>query len=497
MPAKIIPARKRLLPYQWRWIDDTSRLKIAQKSRQIGWTWATACGLVRRKCLDTARYDAWISSRDDLQAKLFLEDCKRFATVYQLAAGCLSKDIIDREGHTTHILRLANGRRIHSMSSSPNAQAGKRGDRILDEFALHQDPKLLYSIAYPGITWGGSLEIFSTHRGTHNFFNQLIEEIKHHGNPKGFSFHSVTLQDALEQGFLHKLQQKLPPDDPRQAMDEADYFNFIKSGCPDEETFLQEYMCTPGDDQSAFLSYNLIASCESPPSLISQSDQILHSSLCTLNCSTAPSTSNSTSDSAPPPTLPPTPTLNLTLPHNPNLPPNPQYIGVDLARSHDLTVIYILEKRDDLLHTRDIITFQNQPFAIQEQTLYNLLAPENVLRCCIDQSGLGRQFTERAIERFGSWKVEGITFTPETKEKLAYPVRTAFENRTIRIPQDSLLRSDLRAIRKETTFAGNIRFTADRGKDGHADRFWALALALHAASRPEQTCGIEVVTYDY
>jgi phage FluMu gp28-like protein len=347
------------------------------------------------------------------------------------------------------------------MSSSPNAQAGKRGDRILDEFALHQDPRLLYSIAYPGITWGGSLEIFSTHRGTHNFFNQLIEEIKHHGNPKGFSFHSVTLQDALEQGFLHKLQQKLPPDDPRQAMDEADYFNFIKSGCPDEETFLQEYMCTPGDDQSAFLSYNLIASCESP--------------------------------SNPPPTLPPNPNPN----PNPNPSPNPQYIGVDLARSHDLTVIYILEKRDDLLHTRDILTFQNQPFALQEQTLYNLLAPENVLRCCIDQSGLGRQFTERAIERFGSWKVEGITFTPETKEKLAYPVRTAFENRTIRIPQDSLLRSDLRAIRKETTFAGNIRFTADRGKDGHADRFWALALALHAASRPEQTCGIEVVTYDY
>ena len=29
--------------------------------------------------------------------------------------------------------------------------------------------------------------------------------------------------------------------------------------------------------------------------------------------------------------------------------------------------------------------------------------------------------------------------------------------------------------------AGNIRFSADRGENGHSDRFWALALALHAA----------------
>ena len=93
----------------------------------------------------------------------------------------------------------------------------KRGDRVLDEFALHPDPSKLYTIAYPGITWGGSLEIFSTHRGTANYFNQLILEARHKGNPKKFSLHRVTLQDALDQGFLFKLQQKLPADDERLA----------------------------------------------------------------------------------------------------------------------------------------------------------------------------------------------------------------------------------------------------------------------------------------
>jgi len=222
-------------------VEDGSRLKIAEKSRQIGWTWATAYGLVRRKGLKGARLDAWISSRDEIQARLFLEDCKAFANILKTGASDFGERVIDDAGHSAYVLAMANGLRIHSMSSNPDAQAGKRGDRVLDEFALHPDPRKLYAIAYPGITWGGSLEIFSTHRGNANFFNQLVQEIKHKGNPKGFSFHRVTLEDALGQGFLHRLQSKLPTDDQRQDMDEAAYFDFIRAGCPDEETFRQEY----------------------------------------------------------------------------------------------------------------------------------------------------------------------------------------------------------------------------------------------------------------
>jgi len=35
-------------------------------------------------------------------------------------------------------------------------------------------------------------------------------------------------------------------------------------------------------------------------------------------------------------------------------------------------------------------------------------------------------------------------------------------------------------VKKVTTSAGNIRFDAERTNDGHADRFWSLALAVHA-----------------
>ncbi len=435
-------ANKFFLPYQAKWIKDDSRLKIMQKSRQIGISWCTAYRQVRLKAQKEARLDSWVSSRDDLQARLFLADCKAFAEILNAGARDLGEQVIDPEKKiNAFVLGFAGGVRINSMSSNPNAQAGKRGDRVLDEFALHPDPRLLYSIAYPGITWGGSFEIISTHRGTFNFFNELIEEIKHKGNPKGFSLHTVTLQDALDQGFLQKLKSKLPKDDPRQGMTEAEYFDFIRAGCADEESFLQEYMCIPADDQSAFLSYDLIGSCEYRPGELWQSDLL---------------------DSK-----------------------SPLFIGVDVGRDHDLTVIWVVEKVSNVAFTRRCIELKGQSFDHQEAILYELMELPQVVRCCIDQTGLGRQFAERAQQRFGKYRVEGIHFSGPVKEELAYPVRAAFEDRSVRIPNDPKVRADLRSIKKETTAAGNIRFTADRGKNGHADRFWGLALALHAAKTPK------------
>ena len=72
-------------------------------------------------------------------------------------------------------------------------------------------------------------------------------------------------------------------------------------------------------------------------------------------------------------------------------------------------------------------------------------------------------------------------FTNRIKEEMAYCLRTHFENRTVFIPKTHEIREDLHSIRRITTTANNIRFDADHSENGHADRFWALALALHAA----------------
>jgi len=425
---------------QARFLRDRTTRIIVEKSRQVGFSFAAAFRLVEETSVAGARYDAWVSSRDEIQAQLFGMDCKMWADLLQRGAGDLSQDVITtdkRESITIHRLPFASGKSIHSMSSNPDAQAGKRGSRVLDEFALGRDPRQLYAITKPGLDWGGSLYIISTHRGTGNYFNELINEVRHKGNPKRFSLHTITIEDAVRDGILERRKAKWPADDPRQAMTRDEYLQFLKDECADEETWMQEYMCVPGDDDTAFLTYELIAGCEYQPAENWQTDL---------------------ADAK-----------------------DPLYVGVDVGRMRDLTVIWVAEKRGDVNWTRRVITLDRKTFAEQEDVLYGLLRLPQVKRCCIDQTGIGRQFAERAAHLFGN-KVEGINFTSASKEELAYPVRAAFQDRTVRIPNDNLIRADLRGIRKIQTAGDNVRFAGERTKNGHCDRFWALALSLHAAA---------------
>ena len=64
---------------------------------------------------------------------------------------------------------------------------------------------------------------------------------------------------------------------------------------------------------------------------------------------------------------------------------------------------------------------------------------------------------------------------------MAYPMRARFEDKTIRIPDTSEIRADIRAVKKTVGAGGAIRFDAARSENGHSDRFWALALAVEAA----------------
>ncbi|WP_353566211.1 hypothetical protein [Haloferula sargassicola] len=432
-----------MLPYQARWIEDRSLMKLMEKSRRVGISYGTAYDLVRQHSRAANRNDSWVSSRDDASAKLFLMDCKTFAKSLKIAAADLGERVLDDAGNSAYVLRFANTTDINSVSSNPDAFAGKGGNVTLDEFALRNDPRMVYSISSPSIDWGGRLAIISTHRGSGNFFNILIREIHEKGNPKGFSLHRVTLQDALDQFFLWKLQTKLPEGDPRLEMDEAEYFDYQRSRAATEEIFAQEYMCVPADDASAFIEFALIDACKYP------AGERWEFSLEDMTAGT-----------------------------------NPLYAGVDVGRKRDLTSMTVIEKIAGQYFTRKRIDLQKLPFSEQEAILWPWF--ERCTRVCIDNTGLGMQFAERSQERFGDYKIEPVTFSGPVKEALAYPLRSAFEDRAIRIPfGDDLLEADLRKVRKETTAAGNIRFVADGDEDGHADRFWAVALAIHAAKGPD------------
>jgi phage FluMu gp28-like protein len=111
-------------------------------------------------------------------------------------------------------------------------------------------------------------------------------------------------------------------------------------------------------------------------------------------------------------------------------------VGVDIARSGDLTVIELCEHLAGVECVRLVIEMHDAPFAVQEEWLYAVLAHPAMRRACFDQTGIGRQMTERAQVKFGTHRIEGVTFSTRTKEEMAYPVRAKFEDRTVRVPDD-------------------------------------------------------------
>jgi len=426
---------KYFLPYQRAWLDDPSPLRIMQKSRQVGASFTDAYDSVRKAaCVDDAM-DVWVSSRDETQARLYIEDCTKWAKFLHSRSHpqIVYTNLSDLRAY---VLQFANGRRIHCVSSNPNALAGKRGHVKLDEFALHQDQRLLYRVAKPVTTWGGQLSIISTHRGVGSVFNQLIRDINEHGNPMGWHLHTVSLQLAIDQGLVERINKKTGANDSREA-----FAARIHAECIDEDQWKQEYCCQPADESSAFFSYDMLSACEDHGLKLLTFGELAEA-----------------------------------------ITRNPQssfYIGMDVARKENLCVIDVGEKIGDVIWDRLRIELQNCTFGEIEFELYRLLNLPQVKRACIDATGMGMQLAERAGERFG-WKVEPVTFTPAVKEELAFGLRRDFEDRKLRIVYDDKLRADLRGLKKDVTVAGNIRFVGET-EDSHCDRTWAKALRQHAA----------------
>lgn len=434
---------KYFMSYQADYIRDDANLVIVEKGRQIGLSYAASYKAVRLAAPKNARLDVWVMSRDEIQAKQFLLYCKRWARVLKFAAEDLGELVIDNDKDiTAHVLKFANGLCIYCLSSNPDAIVGKTGHVILDEFALHKDQRQLYAVAKPVTQWGGTLTIISTHRGASTVFNEIIQDIKTRGNKMGWSLHTIPIQTAVADGLVEKINAATGKTETREQ-----WLARQRAECLDEEQWLQEYCCVPADESQAFITYDMIVKCE---------DDSARKDFAYLQ----------------------------TCQH-------PLYIGFDVARTQHLSVIDVEEKIGDVFWERLRIEMRNKSYAEQEFEFERLMRLRQTRRGCIDATGLGSQLAENMVKRWGS-RVEGVRFTGPVKEDLAFPLRSAHEDRTLRYAKDDALRADLRGIKKETTASGNIRFVGE-ASDSHCDRFWAKALALHAGKRPKNSGKFEVI----
>lgn len=424
-----LPASGYFLKYQEDWIADDSPIKIWEKSRRIGATYAQSYEDVR-DCVRGAIPSCWFSSADESAAREYIEYAEKWARLFDIAARPLGQQVLDSDRNIkTYVIEYSNGVRQHALSSNPKAFRSKGGKVVLDEFAWHDDPAKLWAAARPVITWGYPLRILSTHNGMNSLFNKFIQQIKKGKLPK-WSLHVTDIFRAAEDGLVDKIYGRAVSQEERSA-----WIQDQRDNCFDENTWLQEFCCVPVDEASAFLTYEMIGGIERED-LYRPLEQI----------------------------------------------EGDLYVGMDIGRKKDLSVIWVLEKLGAVKYTRVLKVMEKAPFAVQREALFNILSHRRLRRACIDATGIGMQLAEEAQYQFGRYRVEAVTFNAKAKEEMAYRLRTEAEDRSTLIPNEFEVREDLHSVRKLTTAAGNVRFdvAASEGPHSHADRFWALALAIHA-----------------
>lgn len=194
---------KLLLPYQQRWLADRSQVKITEKSRRIGLSWADALESVLTAGAKKENHgsDCYYIGYNREMAETYINDCATWARDLNLMIGDPQKKIIhdEKKDILVYRIRFASGHKIVALSSKPNNLRSRKGRVILDEFAFHDQPEELIKAAMALLVWGGRVAIISTHNGESNPFNEIIKRIR--SGELDYSLHRTTFDDAVEQGL--------------------------------------------------------------------------------------------------------------------------------------------------------------------------------------------------------------------------------------------------------------------------------------------------------
>src|ERR1700719_441856 len=197
-----------LLPYQVRWIADTAAVKVAEKSRRVGITWAEAADAALSAAAISGM-DTWYLGYNRDMAREFVETAAAWARQFNKAARAIEEIALEDERRDllAYRIRFSSGRKIVALSSRPSNLRGKQGRAVIDEAAFHDDLRGLLKAALAFTMWGGLVRVISTHNGAANSFNELVNEIR--AGRKHYSLQRITIDDALGDGLYHRICSKL------------------------------------------------------------------------------------------------------------------------------------------------------------------------------------------------------------------------------------------------------------------------------------------------
>lgn len=195
------PSASLLLPYQGQWVASGLRrgwkLRIAEKSRRIGVTWAEAF----RQVLLAAGGDCncYYVSTSQILGRDFIDTAAMWARGMEKQR---PGQVLDRVLADKIVFR--SGRVLQAVTSSPRALRGKGGDVVVDEAAHHVDLEAMLKAASAVGKWTPyGLTLISTHNGAENLFATTADEVRE-GRRRGI-LKTVDLEAACSAGLYRRI----------------------------------------------------------------------------------------------------------------------------------------------------------------------------------------------------------------------------------------------------------------------------------------------------
>jgi len=225
-----------LLPYQRKAVESPARFAWYNWSRQTGKS--TALGLRRViRGLERKRNQILLSAGERQSRELMLK-VRQHVEALKIGFDWKEHELFEQVSFKQLEIAIPDRRmRIIGLPANPNTARGFSGDVLLDEFAMHQHDREIWSAVFPTVLrGGGELDVCSTPKGRQNMFYRLRD------NPQ-FEHSTVTIDDAIADGMDVDREQ-------------------LRVAMGDEDLFRQEFLCEFVDEATAFLTYEQICECE-------------------------------------------------------------------------------------------------------------------------------------------------------------------------------------------------------------------------------------------
>ena len=257
-----------LLGYQKRWVADDSPLKIAEKSRRTGLTWAEAADdvLIAGRAKSDGGSDVFYIGSNKEMAREFIDAAAMWAENFNQAAGQIQEEIFDDEDKDilTYVIYFASGFKIKALSSNPKNLRGMQGVVCIDEAAFHEKLAEVLKAALALTMWGAKVRLISTHNGVDNLFNQLIQDSR--AGRKSYSIHTITLDDACKEGLYQRICQ-VSKQEWSPEKEDAWKRGLLRETATEEDA-LEEYYCVPKKSSGGYIPRPLVDRAASPLSAI-------------------------------------------------------------------------------------------------------------------------------------------------------------------------------------------------------------------------------------